>query len=95
MGNPSLPEEVRDQLKKQAQVAGLPYATILEQHIYDLQGLESVLEAELRDADQALMANNPQSEPLLRCKVAEVRHKLEACQAQIAAYQKEKTTQAG
>ena len=49
----TIPQATRDQWHKLAQSAGLPYATIVGQHIYDLQGLIRVLEEEVQKATSA------------------------------------------
>ena len=43
----TIPQATRDQWKKLAASSGLPYATIVGQHVYDLQGELSVLQDEL------------------------------------------------
>ena len=49
----TIPEATRTQMKQQAVAAGMPYATLVGQKVYDLQGLVDVLTAELHDAQQA------------------------------------------
>ena len=57
----TIPQATRDQWHKLAQSAGLPYAIIVGQHIYDLQGLIRVLEEELQKATQPTTSPNTSS----------------------------------
>jgi len=90
MGN-TLSEVQRQQLQAQAKAAGLPYATILAQHLYDLQGLEEVLTAELTQAKQGVgtTSTNSATSSTANSKIAEVTRKLTTCQAEITAYNTE------
>lgn len=81
----SIPDAKRAQMKQQATAAGMPYATVVGQHVYDLQGLVDVLSAELQQAHQA--GNGAQT--------AEVQRKLTARQAELAAYRQEQTSAGG
>ena len=52
----SIPDKVRDQMHRQATASGLPYATIVGQRLYDLQGLADVLKTAVQQAQQAASA---------------------------------------
>jgi hypothetical protein len=86
-----IPEATRIQWKQQAKAANIPYATIVGQHIYDLQGLAEVLSQQLAQATQTLNAieANTSATAEARHKVAELSKKLEHCQLQLMAYQQE------
>ena len=84
--NNSFPDTERQKLQAQAKAAGLPYTTILGQHLYDLQGLEDILTTELAQLKQA---HNPASPGASDAKTDEVTRKLTACQAEISAYKAE------
>ena len=75
----TIPDAVRQQMKQQAAAAGLPYATIVGQKVYDLQGLVNVLATELGEAQQAGDTK----------KIGEVTGKLTRRKAELAAYQAE------
>lgn len=74
-----LTDAARAQLRQQAAAAGLPYATLVGQRLYDLRGLADVLRGEL---DQARRAGDDG-------QVAAATRKLARCRSQIAAYQRE------
>lgn len=74
-----LTDAARAQLRQQATAAGLPYATLVGQRLYDLRGLADVLTGEL---DQARQAGDDR-------QVAAATRKLARCRGQIAAYERE------
>ena len=78
----TIPDTTRAQMKQQAAAAGMPYATLVGQKVYDLQGLVDVLTAELHDAQQA---ND-------RKRIGEVTGKLTRRQAELDAYKAEQAT---
>ncbi|HEX2914308.1 MAG TPA: hypothetical protein VH186_26145 [Chloroflexia bacterium] len=78
----SLPEAKRSEMEKLAKDSGLPYATILGQHIYDLKGLESVLCSQLERAKTEGKGDTDK-------QVVELCRKLKECQEQIAAFEQE------
>ena len=86
-----IPDKTIKQMQAQAAAAGMPYATILKQHLYDLQGLEEVLSSEQLQAKQALSEIPPNSPGFKEAsaKLADLTGKLANCQAEIAAYQQE------
>ena len=75
----ALTEAERARLQRQAAAAGLPYATLVGQRLYDLRGLADVLSGEL---DQARQAGDDG-------QVAAATRKLARCRSQIAAYERE------
>lgn len=75
----TIPDAVRKQMKQQAAASGLPYATIVGQKVYDLQGLVDVLTAELQDAQKVGD----------RTQIGEITGKLTRRRAELAAYQAE------
>ncbi len=77
-----IPEGTRKQWKKLADASGSPYAKIVGQHVYDIQGLVNVLTEQVAQAKQPATALAPD-------KLAELEHKLAASQEQLAAYQQE------
>jgi hypothetical protein len=74
-----IPEATRAQMKQQAAAAGMPYATLVGQKVYDLQGLVDVLSAELHDAQQV---GDPK-------RISEVTGKLDRHKAELDAYKAE------
>jgi len=70
-----LTDAERAQLRQQAAAAGLPYATLVGQRLYDLRGLADVL-------DQARQAGDAG-------QIAAATRKLARCRGQIAAYERE------
>ncbi len=74
-----LTDTERARLRQQAAAAGVPYATLVGQHLYDLRGLADVLAGEL---DQARQAGDDR-------QVAAATRKLARCRSQIAAYERE------
>jgi len=78
----TIPDTVRQRMRQQAAAAGMPYATLVGQKVYDLQGLVNVLAGELRDAQQAGD----------RTRIAELTGKLAHYQAELAAYEAEQRT---
>ncbi len=74
-----LTDAERAQLRQQAAAAGLPYATLVGQRLYDLRGLADVLAGELDQARQAGDAG----------QIAAATRKLARCRGQIAAYERE------
>lgn len=86
----TIPEKVRDQMQQQATAAGLPYATIVAQRLYDLQGLATVLQTTLDQAQQAVRTTtDPVALAAAKKQVADVSHKLAHCQDEVTAYQQE------
>lgn len=75
----TIPDATRTQMKQQAAAAGMPYATLIAQKVYDLQGLVDVLTSELQDARQAGDSK----------RIGEVTGKLTHRQAELAAYKAE------
>jgi len=75
----TIPDAARAQMKQQAAAAGMPYATLVGQKVYDLQGLVAVLSAELQDAQQA---GNTK-------RISEVTEKLARHKAELDAYKAE------
>lgn len=75
----TIPDATRAQMKQQAAAAGMPYATLLGQKIYDLQGLVDVLTGELQEARQAGDSK----------RIGDLTGKLAHRQAELAAYQAE------
>jgi hypothetical protein len=75
----TIPDATRAQMKQQAAAAGMPYATLVGQKVYDLQGLVDVLTGELQQARQAGDSK----------KIGDVTNKLARHQAELAAYRAE------
>ena len=75
----TIPAAKRAAMQAQAQAAKMPYATVVGQHVYDLQGLVQVLTDQLAAATKAADVK----------QVADLTHKLTARQAELAAYQHE------
>jgi hypothetical protein len=72
----TIPDATRAQMKQQAAAAGMPYATLVGQKVYDLQGLVDVLTGELQQAQQAGESK----------RIGDVTGKLARHQAELAAY---------
>jgi hypothetical protein len=74
-----IPDETRAKMRRLATAAGLPYATIVNQRLYDQKTLADTLGAALEhareDGDQA--------------KVADLSAQLARCRDEIAAYMRE------
>lgn len=86
----AIPDHVRQEMKRLADSSGLPYATVVNQRLYDLQGLVGALQSELADAHAAL--NNASSAGDLeaaKTRESEVARKLAEAQDEVAAYQAE------
>lgn len=75
----TIPDAVRQRMRQQAAAAGMPYATLVGQKVYDLRGLVEVLAGELQAARQTGD----------RTRISEVAGKLARRQAELAAYQAE------
>jgi len=86
----SIPPAKRVAMQQQAQAAGMPYATVVGQHVYDLQGLVQVLTDELAHATKTAADTTVTADARAATKeVADLTHKLAARQAELAAYQHE------
>ena len=86
-----IPEATRTQWKKLAQATGMPYSTVVGQHVYDIQGLVEALDQELTQTTKtqsSTPANTTTFEETSR-KVKELTAKLEHTRQQLAAYQLE------
>ena len=77
-----IPDGTLKQWKKLAAASGSPYATIVGQHVYDIQGLVNVLTEEVAQAKKPGTSFAPD-------KLADLEQKLAASQEQLAAYQQE------
>ncbi len=75
----TIPDAERQRMRHLAASSGLPYATIVGQKVYDLQGLVDVLTSELAAAQQAGDTK----------KIGELTGKLAHRRAELAAYQAE------
>lgn len=87
----TIPEATRAQWKKLASASGLPYATIVNQHLYDIRGLADVLSEQL-ERDQQTAGDTSQDEAArdaARADAAVLAKKLASAQAKIAAYEQE------
>ena len=84
-------EHTRAQWRRLAEASGLPYATIVGQHVYDIQGLVSTLTAQHERATQA--ASDPALDAAGRtaavAQLASLTTQLTRAQEQLAAYQQE------
>ena len=65
-----IPENVREKWKTQARLAGMDYATVVGQHVYDLQGLIDVLKQQLEQTTNTLktLLDNSPDYPANRAK---------------------------
>lgn len=90
----TIPAATLAQLRQQATAAGMPYSTVLAQHIYDLQGLIALLRDEVTRAQAT--ANDVQATPVDRAtatkQLAAATRKLTEREAELAAYQQEQRT---
>ncbi len=87
----SIPPAKLAAMQQQAQAAKMPYATVVGQHVYDLQGLVQVLTDELAGATKtaADTAVTADTRAAAAKEVTDLTHKLAARQAELAAYQRE------
>jgi len=86
----AIPDHVVQEMRKLAESSGLPYATIVNQHLYDLQGLVGALQSELADARAALNdASSAGDLESAKTHESEVARKLAEAQEEVAAYQQE------
>ena len=87
----TIPEATRARWKKLAADSGLPYATIVNQHLYDIRGLADVLSDQLA-RDQQVAADTSKDEATrdaARADAAVLAKKLASAQAKIRAYEQE------
>lgn len=78
----TIPAAILAQMRQQAVNAGMPYATVVAQHVYDLQGLVAVLKdevAHVQGGDLSTKSGQP----------SDAARKLAAREAELAAYQQE------
>lgn len=87
----TIPPAKRAQMQQQAQAAQMPYATVVGQHVYDLQGLVQVLTDALATATKQAADPTAAADAHAAAikQVADLAHKLAARQAELAAYQRE------
>ncbi len=85
-----IPDRVLQEMKKLAESSGLPYATIVNQRLYDLQGLVGALQLELHDAQAALnRASSAGDLEAAKAHESEVARKLAEAQEEVSAYKHE------
>lgn len=86
----TIPDHVRQEMKGLAGSSGLPYATVVNQRLYDLQGLVGALQSELNDARAVLNdASSAGDLEAAKAKESEVARKLAEAQEEVEAYQAE------
>ncbi len=78
----TIPAAILARLRQQAENAGMPYATVLAQHVYDLQGLVEVLKSEVT----RVQGGDPST---TSGQLADAARKLAEHEAELAAYQAE------
>ena len=90
----TIPPAKRAAMQGQAQAAKMPYATVVGQHVYDLQGLVQVLTDQLAGATKAAadITATADTRAAAAKEVADLTHKLAARQAELAAYQHEQAS---
>ncbi|CCF85831.1 hypothetical protein [Nitrolancea hollandica] len=87
----SIPEATHARWKKLAADSGLPYATIVNQHLYDIRGLAGVLSEQLERDKQTVSdpSTDEAARDAARADAAVLAKKLASAQAKIAAYERE------
>jgi len=90
----SIPPSKRAAMQQQAQAAKMSYATVVGQHVYDLQGLVQVLTDQLAGATKTAVdtAVTADARAAAVKEVTDLTHKLAARQTELAAYQHEQAT---
>ena len=86
----SIPDALRAQWRQLAQQADLPYATIVNQQLYDLQNEAETLTESLHDRHKQFdAAVSVATRARVQRTIQQLAAQLEQCQAQIVAYEAE------